>query len=406
VHHRSAAVTGAVITLITAAAACGTSPLAAPHAEHPIDTAQTSKAAAPAESIARGVRHVFLIVLENESYHSTFVANPNPYLGNRLQKQGRLLTRYYSVGHHSLDNYIAMISGQAPNTATSADCLTYSNFNRTTANARINRSGQAVGTGCVYPKNVKTLGDQLSKAGVNWHGYMQSMGNNQRREQSRCGVPTVNRLGIDDTQAASAGDQYAARHNPFVYFRSLIDSGLCRKQVRPLTDLPHALKSTSNAPSFSFITPDLCDDGHDSPCAGTDVKGSKTGGLTSVDHFLSVWVPRIKRSRAYRSGGLIIITSDEADTGDASSCCGEKPGPGEGKPGETGPGGGRIGALVVGKCVTPNSTDSKRYNHYSLLRSLENIYGIHTGGADGKGHLGYAGASGLRPFGHDVFNRC
>jgi hypothetical protein len=47
-----------------------------------------------------------------------------------------------------------------------------------------------------------------------------------------------------------------------------------------------------------------------------------------------------------------------------------------------------------------------RYNHYSLLRSLENLYGIRDGGSDGHGHLGYAGQHGLRPFGHDVFAHC
>jgi hypothetical protein len=360
---------------------------------------------APASLTYPKVKHIFLIVLENESYSDSYLRNPNPYLGRRLQDQGTLLTRYYAVGHHSLDNYIAMISGQAPNSQTSGDCLRYTNLDNTTAPATLTHGGQAKGTGCVYPRNVKTLADQLSRHHIAWHGYMQSMGNAAAREQARCGVPHVI-AGIDDTQAASPSDQYAARHNPFVYFHSLIDSGLCRTHVGPLTTLPAALKHGSNAASFSFITPDLCDDGHDSPCAGTDVKHSNAGGLTSVDHFLSVWVPRIKRSPAYRNGGLIIITSDESQSSDTSSCCYEQPGPGERKPGETGPGGGRIGALLIGKCVAAGATDAKHYNHYSLLRSLENLFGIATGGTDGKGHLGYAAGAGLRPFGPDVFTKC
>ena len=45
------------------------------------------------------------------------------------------------------------------------------------------------------------------------------------------------------------------------------------------------------------------------------------------------------------------------------------------------------------------------YNHYSALRSYEDLLGISTGGSDGHGHLGFAGQAGLRPFGTDVFRR-
>ncbi len=407
-HRRSAALLTALFALSTVLTACGSgSDIASrPGISHLIPPAAPSQQQARSTLSYRTIKHVFVIVLENESYSNTYRHNPHHYLGHRLQQQGTLLTRYYGVGHHSLDNYIAMVSGQAPNPQTSADCIRYTNFNHTAAEATLTHAGQAKGTGCVYPKNVKTLADQLSARHIAWHGFMQSMGHSPSREHARCGVPSTNALGIDETQAASAADQYAARHNPFVYFHSLIDSGRCRKHVLPLTALPAALKDGSNARSFSFITPDLCDDGHDSPCAGADAKGSKAGGLTSVDHFLSVWVPTIKASAAYRNGGLIIITSDESDTTDASSCCHEKPGPDEAQPGNPGPGGGRVGALVIGTCIRAGATDSRRYNHYSLLRSLENLFGITTGGTDGFGHLGYAAAPGLRPFGRDLFARC
>ncbi|HVT21550.1 MAG TPA: alkaline phosphatase family protein, partial [Mycobacteriales bacterium] len=178
-----------------------------------------------------GLHHVFVIVLENESSESTYLHNPHPYLGKVLQRQGTLLTNYYATGHVSLDNYIAMMSGQAPNPLTSSDCLVYANFNGTTAPAPIGASGQAIGVGCVYPSNVKTLADQLSAKHVSWRGYMDNMGNDPAREQRRCGVPHTDAIGRDDTQSATAKDQYAARHNPFVYFHSLIDSGRCRKHV-------------------------------------------------------------------------------------------------------------------------------------------------------------------------------
>jgi hypothetical protein len=250
-----------------------------------------------------------------------------------------------------------------------------------------------------------TLANQLSAKGISWRGWMEDMGKLAGREQARCGVPTVVG-GVDDTQEALPVDQYAARHNPFAYFKSLINSGLCKKHVVPLTGLPTALKKVSTTPRFNFITPNLCDDGHDTPCQGKDSKGSKDGGLLSIDHFLSVWVPRIEHSAAFKKDGLLIITSDESDTSDASSCCGEKPGPTDPKPGETGPGGGRIGTLLIGHCVLADHKDAVKYNHYALLKSLENLYGITTGGTDRHGHLGYAAAASLRPFGADVFARC
>jgi hypothetical protein len=369
----------------------------------PAAAAATSHAA---KAAAHPVRHVFLIVLENESYANSYQHNPNPYLGKHLQRQGTLLTHYFGIGHYSLDNYIAMISGQAPNSSTSADCQTYQDFNGTTAPATLDAQGQAVGTGCVYPSNVQTLGDQLSARHISWRGYMDQMGATPSREQSRCGVPTLSSGGSDDTQQATPHDQYAARHNPFVYFHSLIDSGQCRQHVVNLKALPKALRHVATTPRFSFITPDLCDDGHDAPCHGKDSKGSSAGGLTSVDHFLSTWIPKIEKSKAYKKNGLIIITSDESETSDASSCCNEQPGPSDPTPGITGPGGGRIGTLLLGGCVRHGAKDAKPYNHYSLLRSLENLFGITSGGSDNKGHLGYAGASGLKAFGSDVYRHC
>jgi hypothetical protein len=389
---------GAAITATTAVSSgtVSASASATPAAHHP----------EPFTLAHSGIKHVWVIVAENESYDASYLHNPNPWLGRKLQKQGTLLTQYHGIGHVSLDNYIAMISGQAPNYATSSDCQSYTPFNSSKAPATIDKSGQAVGTGCVYPRNVKTLADQLTAHKVSWAGYMDQMGNKKGREQRRCGVPTLDSRGLDDTQRATGKDQYAARHNPFVYFHSLLDSGQCRKHVVPLTRLRAALRHDKRTPRFSFITPDLCDDGHDAPCTGNDAKGSSAGGLVSLDHFLSVWVPRIEHSKAFRSDGLIIITTDESATSDASSCCGEQPGPSDPTPGISGAGGGRTGTLLIGHCVKPNAKDSTPYNHYSLLRSLEVIFGIRRGGSDGKGHLGYAAAKGLSPFGADAFRGC
>src|SRR5271156_3391892 len=131
--------------------------------------------------------HVFIIVLENEGYHVTFgPASPAAYLKG-LANQGALLSNYYGIGHFSLDNYIAMISGQGANPVTQSDCQSFAEFAQTGVAA----DGQAVGSGCVYPATVKTITDQLSAKGLTWKAYMEDMGNIPTRESATCGHPAI-----------------------------------------------------------------------------------------------------------------------------------------------------------------------------------------------------------------------
>jgi phosphatidylinositol-3-phosphatase len=86
-------------------------------------------AAAPATTSLPPIRHVFLLLLENQSYDVTFSPrSAAPYLAHTLPSRGALLTQYYAIGHASLDNYVALISGQAPNEDTQLDCPTFADF--------------------------------------------------------------------------------------------------------------------------------------------------------------------------------------------------------------------------------------------------------------------------------------
>src|SRR5215475_4871944 len=105
------------------------------------------------------IRHVFVLLLENQAYGITFGnRSPAPYLARTLPSRGALLTQYYAIGHASLGNYIALVSGQAPNSATQLDCGVYENF-RPSATA-LDAHGQLPGSGCVYPRMVRSLPDQ------------------------------------------------------------------------------------------------------------------------------------------------------------------------------------------------------------------------------------------------------
>jgi hypothetical protein len=94
---------------------------------------------------------------------------------------------------------------------------------------------------------------------------------------------------------------------------------------------------------------------------------------------------------------MLVITFDESDgpQSDASACCGEGPGPNAALPGITGMGGGKVGALVLSPFVKAGTVSSTSYNHYSLLASMEDLFGVP--------YLGYAGTSGLNRFGLDVY---
>ena len=119
------------------------------------------------------IRHVFVINLENKGYDQTFgPSSPAPYLSQSLRAKGQLLTQFYGVAHNSLPNYIAQVSGQGPNPQTQGDCQVYSEFVGTGTVA----PQQAVGNGCVYPRSVTTVADQLQAKALTWKGYMEDMG--------------------------------------------------------------------------------------------------------------------------------------------------------------------------------------------------------------------------------------
>jgi phosphatidylinositol-3-phosphatase len=344
--------------------------------------------------------HVFIIVLENESYDVTFGAkSPATYL-KALAQRGALLPNYYGIGHNSLDNYLAMVSGQAPNPITQSDCQSFVSFEKTGTAAH----GQAIGTGCVYPSSVSTIANQLEARGLTWKGYMEDMGNHPSRERRRCGHPEMGQE--DYTQKAVKGDQYASRHDPFVYFHSIIDLPTCAEHVVNLRHLARDLRKEETTPNYLFITPNLCHDGHDGGEDGKTCVDGEPGGLVSADKLLKETVPQILASPAYKHDGLLIVTFDEADTGDASACCHEQRGPNikpgamvfdqpDKGPGITGPGGGRIGAVLISPFIRPGTVSHRAYNHYSQLRSIEDFFDLP--------HLGYAGQKGLKSFGRDVF---
>src|SRR5262249_49119626 len=276
---------------------------------------------------------------------------------------------------------------------TQADCPELTEFQL--SRPKLDTNGQALGEGCIYPSMVKTLADQLEAAKLTWKGYMEDMGNDPARERATCGHSPLG--GEERTHTATVKAKYAARHDPFVYFHSILDDqSRCDAHVVNLDKLPADLRSVETTPNYSFITPNLCNDGHDAHCVD-----GKLGGFQAIDAFLQKWVPIITGSPAFRRDGLLIITFDESDGKGAeasAACCGEQGLPGEvQQAGMNGPGGGRIGAVLLSRFIKPGTVSNVPYNHYSTLRYIEDQFGLD--------HLGYAGQRGLQVFGPDVFTQ-
>ena len=443
------------------------------------------------------IKHVWTIVLENKSYEASFTGlNQNSYLWKTLPSYGLLERQYYGTSHFSQGNYLTMVSGQGTSPGPQNDCPLYNETGPVQPVAdgqyKILDNAQKPGgtyhdgsaqPGCVFPPEVQTLFNQLDASGTSYKGYMQDMGNDPAREPATCGNPDVapgpaavaeggaegpyGAPGSLAAPTATPDDQYVAKHNPFVWFHSLLDTKDCANDVVPLAkNLLADLASERTTPAFSFITPNNCSDAHDATCKGDNLSGGSNaltgerktptntqGGLYASDLFLQQVVPAIMNSPAYQDGGLIDVTFDEgfppytiygnsiadrhyapdaalgAVTGAGKAanngtsvesqantaqsvvaCCNELPGPNTDQPGfqafnqDTTPGGGITGSVLISPYITPGSVTDQPYNHYSWLRSMEDLFGITAGGSDGKGHLGYAGADGLRPFGPDVYN--
>jgi len=311
------------------------------------------------------IKHVWLIILENKSYDATFTGlNDNTYLWRTLPSQGVLLKNYYGTGHFSLDNYISMVSGQATEPDTQADCPAFDAFAGSIdmsgslfSNPNYGQFASAAGenatagsNGCVYPSNVQTLFNQFDAAHVSWKGYAQDLGNpdasssgtlsNPGTGQTHdagvqyCGAPyptpgPTGSTAFPNPGAANATDQYVPKHFPFPWFESILQSGDCDSAhianlFDPTNGLYHDLQSERTTPAFSWITPNNCSDAHDAVCHGNNLSGgfsspttpnppvNYTGGLYAADLFLEHVIPEIEASPAFRDGGLIDVTFDEA----------------------------------------------------------------------------------------------
>ena len=337
-------------------------PLEAPLADEPPAGGPEPPSVPIEEELPTGLpeaKHVFAIVLGPAGYEETFgESSTSPFLKEELPAQGELLANYFAVANGELANEVALLSGQGPTPATAAGCPTYGDVLPGSESAE----GQVEGDGCVYPAATKTLMGQLTEADLSWKAYLEG--------SEGCPNPPP------DTA------------NPFLYFHAILDAPECAEAVADLPQLAADLKAPAEKfPALAYLSP--------SPA-------------TPPDRFLEAVVPQIKESLAYKDGGIIAITSSQApqdvEAPDTSSCCispafpnlpppTEAPASGPVKP--TG-GGGRVGLLLISPFVEPGTTSETYFNHFSLLATIEDLFGLEK--------IGYAAEPAITGFDESIFN--
>jgi len=372
------------------------------------------------------ITHVFMIVLSDQGFNAAFAPRSQAtYLAKTLTGQGELIDSYYAVTGGELANEIALVSGQGPTPQTAANCPQFTDI----APGALGAQGQVLGAGCVYGAQTPSLASELVANGSEWKAYVEGIGDGGASTPSTCRHPPVG--GADPAQLPAPGAPFVTWRDPFVYFHSVIDNATCAGSVVGLEQLAPDLNTPPKTPALAYIVPDRCHDGSEEPCAP-----GQPAGLAAADGFLRQIVPEIERSSAYKTGGLIAITFDQAPqsgpAADSTGCCTSSPFPNlpaaataptgalgatgatgatgaSGAPGATGatgetgpsslvePGGGQVGLLLISKYVKPGSINvTGQYNHFSLLASIEDLFGVT--------RLGYAGAPGVLAFDRSVYN--
>jgi phospholipase C len=243
--------------------------------------------------------HVMVIVEENRSESAVIGSGDAPFI-NALASRYGMAAQSYGQSHPSLPNYLALISGSTQGVSDD-------------------------GTGYVF--SGPTLANQLSDHGIDWRAYMEDL-------PSPC-------------YGGSGAGGYAKKHDPFMYFSSITGTAALCNRVVAFTQFGSDLNAGRLAP-FVWITPNLCNDGHD--CSNGTMDTWLQSNLSPV--LASAW---------FAQHGVVIVTWDEGS--DGSGCC-------------SGAHGGHIATIVVSHDLTEPARSDAAIDHAGVLRTVEQIFGL------------------------------
>ena len=294
-------------------------------------------------------RHIVEIMMENTSF-STIIGNSLAPNINALASKYGLATDYFGVTHPSEPNYVANVGGSF------FGIQDDNQFYCTPAMAGTDPT--CAGTTVDHTISAPNLASQLAAAGKTWKGYFQNL-------------PPIPSSGVIMTGPNANGPYtfkwpsntdalYASKHNPFVNFTTTqTDLANMVPDTQLGTDL-----ATGELPNFSYVVPDQCHDMH-----GIAACGDENALISTGDAYVGQLVSEIMHSDVWREGrNAIVITWDEDDFSDVgqpgTGCCGADPG------------GGHVVTVVITNKSHLHVADNTPYNHYSLLLSLEQAFGL------------------------------
>ena len=357
--------------------------------------------------------HVFVILMENHAY-GQIVGNPNAPFANRYMKAANAATNYYAIGHPSLTNYLEIVGGSnfgvrsdnAPDwhnancTPNLASGSANTDFPSSPAVCPIAGTGTDAATPAIDLTNEcpagtnpcppgfndidgvksvpaaantagKTIADQLAEHDLSWKSYQESL--------PPTGADKVNNsdgffISGSQITATLPGEKqtlinlYAAKHNPFVYFRSVqegLDHGVSLKNIAGFDGKGGLFDDllAGRVPAFSFIAPNQCNDQHGRGNAGPQCdfdpasNGTQTGLNPALiylgDQALSNLVDAIHQSPVWKQGrNAIVVVWDENDYSGV-------------------PNTNRV-LTIVDTSYGPRGVSSGQfYTHFSLLKSME-----------------------------------
>jgi len=325
-------------------------------------------AAPPTRSIPH-YDHIFVIWEENKGFKQ-MMDHPDwtPEL-HKLAKAYGVASQFYAEVHPSEANYIAMLGGDT--------------FGIHDDDAFFCRAGlksqfceKSTKPGYVdHNIAARSLMDQMAEKGLTWKAYMEDIpGPGSLVPQ----FPTANYPVKGKPYAL-----YAAKHNGFVSFRS-VNSQPYEKLMTELVGFSQldADLASGELPNYAHIVPNQCNEMHGrGPEDGPDVppdctKGNEAGLIKRGDAEIGMLVDKIMRSPAWSATGnsAIVVTFDENDGAERKSgpqgCCGYDPNS------SANFGGGRIMTIVITNHGPRSLVDPTPYNHYSLLRTVEDAFGL------------------------------
>ena len=282
--------------------------------------------------------HVFVVVMENISLSTVDAADATatPNIKS-IQTRAASASAYHGVAHPSLPNYIAMTSGDTQGIA--CDCMA-------APGTACTSSCSALSHACMCTRPVTNVADQIEAAHKTWKAYGEGMG-------APCNV-------VDDDLS-----HYAVRHVPFLYYEDIQkDAARCKAHVVDLA----GFDVSSAAPHFSFVAPNLDDDGHDP----TNPLSHATN-IANADTFIGPFVKKITDGDAYKSGGLVVVAWDEDDNSGGLTNSNDP-----------------IPLFVMSIYAKTKYTSKAVADHYSLLATIEDGLGLPRLGKAGQTRAGIA----------------